>query len=76
MANELIPDYFHDLETARVFAEILCLPHHHHHEKKVKKTLSGNNLMRMVSSANFQDLQNQNRRGIFFVYGLQFKKLG
>jgi hypothetical protein len=35
----------------------MCLPHHHHHEKKVRKTPSGNNLVKMVAStANFQDL--------------------
>lgn len=59
LANELL-DYFNDLDSARVFAEMICLPHHHHHEKRIRKTASGNNLMRMVSSANFSEFRNQN----------------
>ncbi|CAF0829892.1 unnamed protein product [Brachionus calyciflorus] len=58
LANELL-DYFNDYDSARIFAEIVCLPHHHHHEKRVRKTASGNNLMRMVSSANFQDFKRE-----------------
>ena len=57
MANELL-DYFNDdLDSTKHFAEIMCLPHHHHHEKKLRKTPSGNNLVKMIaSSANFQEL--------------------
>ena len=46
MANELLP-YLSDLNTAKLFAEIICLPHFHHHEKKIKKNLSGNSLVKM-----------------------------
>ena len=67
VANELL-DYFNDLESARCFAELLCLPHHHHHEKKLKKNSSNNNLNNMnkvVSSSNFVDLAS--RRGWFVI---------
>ena len=57
MANELFAEnYFTDLDVARHFAEIICLPHHHHHEK-LNAHSSSNNLLKMASSANFQDLQ-------------------
>jgi len=60
-ANELL-GYFKDLESARLFAEIMCLPHYHHHQiKNVRKTASGNNLLKMVSSANLQDLASPKR---------------
>ncbi len=56
MANELL-DYFNDLESARLFAEILCLTHHHHHEKKIKRNASHTNLPKVMSSPNFIDQQ-------------------
>lgn len=56
MANELLDYFDNNLELTGYFASFMLLPHHHHHEKKVKKTPSGNNLVKMVSSANFQDL--------------------
>lgn len=34
----------------------MCLPHIHHHEKKCRRSLSGNNLLKVSSSNNFQDL--------------------
>ncbi len=55
MANELL-DYFNDLEAARHFAEIFCLPHHHHHEK-ARPLASSASLAKMASSANFQDIK-------------------
>jgi hypothetical protein len=54
VANELL-DYFNDFESAKRFAELLCLPHHHHHEKKIKKNSSSNNLNKVTSSSNFVD---------------------
>ncbi len=56
MANSLLDYFDNNLELTGYFASFMLLPHHHHHEKKVKKTPSGNNLVKMVSSANFQDL--------------------
>lgn len=55
IANELL-DYFNDLNSAKKFAEILCLHHHHHHEKKQKRNVSHNNLLKVVSSPNFHYL--------------------
>lgn len=49
MANELLV-YFKDLSNAKTFADLLCLPFMHHHEKKIKKTASGNSLIRMNSN--------------------------
>ena len=60
IANELL-DYFQNLENAKKFAEVFCLPHHHHHEKKFKKTPSGSNLHKMTSSGNFVEL---NKKGL------------
>jgi hypothetical protein len=54
MANELL-DYFFDFDEAKMFAELMLLPHQHHHEKKVKKTVSGSNLLSMVASRNILD---------------------
>lgn len=57
MANELL-DYFTDLDQARLFAELFCMPHQHHHEKRLRKSVSGANMVRMAaSSSNFQDYQ-------------------
>lgn len=62
VANELL-DYFNDFESARRFAELLCVSHHHHHEKKVKKNASSNNLPSLnKSSSNFVDLTS--KRGL------------
>lgn len=49
--------YFDDFESARKFAETLCYHHHHHHEKKMKKNNSQSNLLKVVSSPNFHEIQ-------------------
>jgi hypothetical protein len=58
MANELL-DYFGELDQARQFAELFCMPHQHHHEKRVRKSVSGANLMKISTSSNFQDFNSK-----------------
>lgn len=54
LANELL-GYFNDLDEARMFAEILLLPHRHHHAKKQAKSLSGSNIVKMTGSSTLTD---------------------
>jgi hypothetical protein len=49
----------------------MCLPHIHHHEKKYKRTMSGNNLTKLASSNNFQELPTKKGKYIRLLKNLK-----